>query len=178
MARGQRRSLVSTVSLLVGALILGAMVVVGYRNLTAPVDTAPEAKKTAGCAPGEKEVAKKFLKRREVKVSVFNAGGATGQAGRTLAELEKAGFRPGEVANAPSDMSVPNAVVYSTRENDPAAKLVARFMGKHVPVKLSEEEYGPGVDVFVGKGHTKFNRKAQRRIRLEDADITCVPPPS
>lgn len=173
-ATRHRRAITAAVTLTVGVIVVGVMAVVGFRNLTAPIQDGATTEEV-GCPAGQQLVSKEFLRRGEVQVSVYNAGGVKGAASRTMKALEKGGFQAGEVANAPEDVKVNVARVYSTRENDPAARLVARFLGKNVGVRHSDKNYGPGVDVFIGKNQGAFNRKAKRTIRLEEPITSCEP---
>lgn len=170
----RQRHLTTAASLLAGVLVLGVMAVIGYRQLTEPFGTKEPEAKAEGCPTGQHEVVTKVVKRGDVKVSVYNAGGVKGAAGRTMAALEKAGFRAGEVANAPSDIHVRKVKVYATDPDDARAALLARFFGKRVPVVDSDEEYGPGIDVFIGKQMGRFAKKAPRQMRLKDPVRSCV----
>lgn len=167
-----RRSLTTGAALLVGVLILGVLAFVGYRNLSAPIGSEDDDAPKAGCPAGEREVTKRFIRRGEVKVSVYNAGGVQGAASRTLSALEAAGFQPGEVGNAPDDVKVNVARVFTTEEGDKGAELVARFLGG-ASIEVTSEEYGPGIDVFVGKDQKPFRKKAPRTLELESPITSC-----
>ncbi len=158
-------------TLVVLVLIVGAMGVFGFRALTAPL---PDSAAKQECSAAEKQVAK-FLRRSEVQVSVFNAGRKKGLAGITLDRFEEAGFRAGNAGNAPRSTKVPTAVVWTKKENDPAARLVALALGKRTQVEVTETDLGPGVDVLVGNRFRRLAPKAPRKIRLEAPVETCIP---
>ena len=104
------RRITTAVTLTVLCVLLVAMAVVGFRAATAPVpglDTGEEE-----CAAVEKNV-KRFVARREVQVSVFNASNRSGLAGRTLDRLVEKGFKPGNPGNAPDGVKVRRAVVWA-----------------------------------------------------------------
>jgi hypothetical protein len=162
----------TALTLLVLLVILGAMAVYGFRELTAPLPDAPSAGET--CSEDEKEV-QEFLKRSEVQVSVFNAGSREGFAGATLETVEEAGFRAGNAGNAPDNAEVRRAVVWTTEADDPAAALVARALGRRTQVQVTETDLGPGVDVLVGNRFSGLDPKAPKRIRLPAPIETCIP---
>ena len=66
-------------------------------------------------------------------------------------------------------------IVWTTEENDPAAKLVAQALGRRTPVEVTKTDLGPGIDVIVGNRFKRVDRKAPRRIRLADPVEKCVP---
>lgn len=163
------RGIVTAITMLVCVAILLLMAVVGLRELTAPFGN-PQA--TTSTCPPEDVVQITHVARGQVKVSVYNAGGAKGVAGRTLARLERAGFRPGEVGNAPEGRTVQADVIYTTEQDDAEARLLSLFLGD-VPVEVVEEEYGPGLDLFVGPGSRTFTPKAPKRIALPKPIERC-----
>ena len=166
------RHLTTAVTLVVLLAILCGMAYFGFRELTSPLPDRPSAEET--CSDVEKEV-QGFLKRSEVQVSVFNAGTREGLAGTTLEKVEEAGFRAGNAGNAPKSAKVRQAVVWTTEENDSAAKLVALSFGRRTPVQVTEADLGPGIDVLVGNRFKGLNRKAPKRIRLAAPVETCIP---
>jgi hypothetical protein len=170
-----RRQITSAVTMLVlvGILVLGA--VWGWRSLFAelPGSEASSGEPAEECTVEEVDAGER-LRAGQVRVSVFNAGTRAGLAGQTLDALLARGFRAGELGNAPSDVSVRRVQVWSTVENDPAARLVARQFGKNVKVRYSDEDLGTGVDVIVGNGFDGL-RKAPRAIPVKTSREVCVP---
>jgi len=151
-------------SLAAGALAVLIMAMWGMNALTAPIDkTDSSGTDETTCGTTHHTV-----KRSDVTVSVYNAGKRQGRAGVTLDQLEEAGFRPGAVGNAPKGSRVRSAVVRTTKKVHPDATLVARAMGAHVPVVVTSNDLGPGVDVIIGDRFKKLNRKAPRSIRVTD----------
>jgi hypothetical protein len=65
-------------------------------------------------------------------------------------------------------------VVWTTEEDDSAAKLVAASLGRRTKIEITKTDLGPGVDVIVGN---KFKgiRKSPKKIRLADPVEKCVP---
>jgi hypothetical protein len=170
-----RRAITSAVTMmvLIGMLVAGA--VWGWSSLFAPLpeDATSAVQPTPTCAtqivrPGKK------VRSGQVRVSVFNAGSRSGLAGQTLDALVDRGFLPGDVGNAPEDRKVRKVQVWSTVENDPRARLVARQFGKKVKVRFSDEDLGAGVDVIVGDRHRNLV-KAPRRMNVDKLHEFCVP---
>jgi hypothetical protein len=165
------RKLTTAITLAVLLLVLIGMAAYGYNQLTAPLPGRPSAEEK--CTGAEKEV-QGFLKRKQVQVSVFNAGNREGFAGSTLEKIVDAGFRAGNAGNAPKSAQIRRAVVWTTEESDPAAKLVATSLGPRTKIEVTKTDLGPGVDVIVGN---KFKgiRKVPKKIRLADPVQKCVP---
>ena len=165
------RKLTTAITLVVLLLVLIGMAAYGYNQLTAPLPERPSAEEK--CTGAEKEV-QGFLKRKQVQVSVFNAGNREGFAGSTLEKMVDAGFRAGNAGNAPKSAQVRRAVVWTTEEGDSSAKLVATSLGRRTKIEITETDLGPGVDVIVGN---KFKgvRKGPKKIRLADPVEKCVP---
>jgi LytR cell envelope-related transcriptional attenuator len=167
------RRITTAITLLVLLLVLAGMAVYGFNALTSPLPgSGASAEKK--CTGAEKQV-QGYLKRSEVQVSVFNAGTREGLAGTTLEKVEEAGFRAGNAGNAPKSADVPRAIVWTTKEHDRAALLVARAVGRHTRVEVTSTDLGPGIDVLVGNRFKGLNPKAPKRIRLAAPIETCVP---
>jgi hypothetical protein len=165
------RKLTTAITLAVLLLVLIGMAAYGYNQLTAPLPERPSAEEK--CTGAEKEV-QGFLKRKQVQVSVFNAGNREGFAGSTLEKIVDAGFRAGNAGNAPKSAQIRRAVVWTTEEGDPAAKLVATSLGRRTKIEVTKTDLGPGVDVIVGN-RFKGIRNGPKRIRLADPVEECVP---
>ena len=165
------RKLTTAVTLVVLLLVLVGMAAYGYNQLTAPLPERPSAEEK--CTGAEKEV-QGFLKRRQVQVSVFNAGNREGFAGATLEKIVDAGFRAGNAGNAPKSAQIRRAVVWTTDKDDPAATLVAKSLGRRTKIEITETDLGPGVDVIVGNRFKGLDKKAAKRIRLPRPVTTCV----
>jgi hypothetical protein len=171
----RRRQILSTITMtaLIGILVLGA--VWGWRSLFAPLeDGTSAAEEPAPTCTTERIGRGARLRSTQVRVSVFNASSRSGLAGRTLDGLLNRGFLAGEAGNAPSDLEVRRVEVWSTEENDPRARLVARQFGKKVRIRFSDDDLGPGVDVIVGDRFDEL-AKAPRSIRVRQPQEICVP---
>lgn len=173
MNRSTGRHLTTGVTMLVLLGVLCGMAVWGWQHITAPVQ-GQVASAQHTCSPAETTTIR-FVRPQDVEVSVFNAGDRSGLAGRTMMQLERRGFKPGQVANAPSRMHVRRAVVHTTKRHDPAARLVARHLGRRVRVVVARRKSGPGINVFVGNHFRRLARHAPRRVRLPKPITQCVP---
>lgn len=168
-----RRHLTTALTLVVLLLVLAAMAVIGVRALTAPLPGFGGSSGDAGCSEAEKQV-QEFLTRRDVQVSVYNAGSVSGRAGTVLETLENAGFRGGNAGNAPPETQVRRAVVWTTEADDSAAELVAKALGPRTRVEVVPDDLGPGVDVLVGDRPVTVAPKAPRRIKLDEPVENCI----
>ena len=156
-----------TLVLLLG--ILAVMLVVGWNAASKPFPKVSGA--TAECRT---EKVKKEIFRREITVSVYNDTKRGGLADRTMAELERRAFRPGDVANAPAGIKVNYAQVLSTDADDPEAELVAKQFKPPANVVQADDEYGPGVDVMLGPQFKKLRKPGPRSLKLDEPIRSCV----
>ena len=168
-----RRHLTTAVTLLVLMGILGVALLLGMRNLTAPIPSAvPSASPSPTCVP--RTVSKGGrLRSAQVVVSVFNAGTRAGLADETLQGLAKRGFRRGELGNAPGGSRLRFVQVWTTDRNDAAARLVAAQFGSRTLIRVVKQGLGPGVDVLVGS-QFKGLVKAPRSIRVRSGQRVDV----
>lgn len=174
MTPASRRHLTTGVTLSVLVVVLCVMALWGYQAATAPVESTgtPSGSATPTCDAQQQKVSR-YIRRNEVTVSVYNSGKKSGRARETMDLLERAGFKPGEVSNAPDGVATDRAVVYSTKADDPAAELVARAFGKGTQVVHSDETLGPGVDVVIGDKFRRLDPKAPKRLELPKPEVTC-----
>jgi hypothetical protein len=171
----------TTRRLITGATLVGLVVIVcimavwGFRAATAPIEDDDVTSATDDgptCAPEDQTVTE-FVRRGEVTVSVYNAGAKSGRAQETMDQLEQAGFKPGEVGNAPEGVTVERATVYTTKDDDPGAELVAKALGKKAQVVRGEDDLGPGVDVMIGPRFKRLDATAPSKIELPKPEVTC-----
>jgi hypothetical protein len=167
----RRRTLTAvTLTVLVALLAVGAFI--GWRALFSPLESESEAGSGTdqGCADG---VARgDTVRTRDVTVSVYNAGTRAGLAGQTQNELAARGFIPGDLGNAPDDVSSVRFVrVLAETRRDPAARLVALQFGRGTRVQAAPD-LGSGVEVIVGD---RFGGlvKAPRKIRADAPGSGC-----
>lgn len=173
MAGRTRRRVTTALTLVVLVVVLGLMGYYGVQQALKPFPAGKGAKKAPSCSEQEKQV-KQFLARSDVQVSVYNAGSRSGLASVTLEKLENAGFIGGNSGNAPGSAEVRRAVVWTTKRNDDAARLVAQSLGASTQVQVTTTDLGPGVDVLVGNRFRALDRAAPRRIKLVQPIETCV----
>lgn len=169
-----RREIISTVTMmaLIGILVLGA--VWGWRSLFAPLPETDTGVEPAPTCRTELVEAGQRIRSSQVRVSVFNNSNRSGLAGTTLDKLLNRGFLAGEAGNAPSDLDVRRVEVWSTVEDDPRARLVARQFGKGVRIRFADEDLGPGIDVILGDRFEGLV-KAPRVIRVKQEQEVCIP---
>ena len=157
---------------LVGLLVLLAgMALWGYRALTTPVPG--HGSSASGCT--KQEITKQqYVRSSDISVSVYNAGARKHFAALTQSRLERRGFHPGELGNAPATAKVQIARVFTTDTDLTAAQLVARNLGVGVRVQRTDQEMGPGIDVYVGPKLGYLNPKVYKRMKLPKPIETCV----
>ena len=112
--------------------------------------------------------------RSQITVSVYNGTKRSGLADRTMANLERRSFKPGEVGNAPSGVNAKRVTVITTTKGDPQAVLVARQFKPTADIVLSADGYGVGVDVVLGPAFKKLYKNAPRSMALAKPIRTCV----
>jgi hypothetical protein len=167
------RHLTTTVTLVAAGLVLAGMAAWGIAAATKPLPPLGSDDPTT-CS--KDEVSRQtYVTRKQVTVSVYNAGARKGFANLTLERLEEKGFNPGSVGNAPEGADVSRAKVLTTTPDDAAAQLVAQTLGTDVPVEVTDEDLGPGIDVFVGPKQRGLNPHAPTRVKLAHPIETCVP---
>lgn len=167
------RALTTAATLLVAAAVLAFMAVWGLKAATAPIGDHTASSSSGPTCPNGSQTVTQYVRRSDVTVSVYNAGKKSGRAQDTMDLLERAGFKPGEVKNAPAGTQVSRAVVYSTKTDDPAAELVALAFGKKTQVVHSEDDLGPGVDVIIGDKFKGLDPRAPTRLKLAQPETTC-----
>jgi hypothetical protein len=171
------RHVTTAVTLLVLVAILVLGVVVGVRELFAPLPGSegsadePAAAESPTCDP-EAPQARVRLTSREVTVNVYNAGSRAGLAGQTLDTLTSRGFRPGATGN--TEARVPRVQVWVVDGEEPAGRLLARNFGPRVPVKTIDagDDLADGVDVVVGNRMGPLARPV-RAIKVKGDQQVC-----
>ncbi|MCW2786060.1 MAG: LytR family transcriptional regulator [Marmoricola sp.] len=170
-----RRQLVTAITLAGAFVVIVVMGLWGLHAARAPIAKDPSTHTGSSgptCSPQDQTVVK-YVTRSQVTVSVYNSGLRSGRAGATVNLLERAGFKPGAIGNAPASIKVPRAEVRTTQTDDPRALLVAQAFGPHTKVVVDDNDYGPGIDVFIGDKFHRLAPGAPKRERLTNPVVTC-----
>ena len=167
-----RRRITTAITLTVLVVVVCLMGAWGLQQAFEPFPSG-DGPTEPTCATEEKQV-QEYITRRDVQVSVFNAGSRSGLALETLDKVEEAGFVAGNSGNAPGTANVRRAIVWTTDNNDYSARLVALAFGARTQVEVTETDLGPGVDVLVGNRFRGLDKDAPRRIRLPKPVETCI----
>jgi len=171
-----RRRATSAATMVGLSVVLIVMAWWGLHNAFAPVPSRTSSDNPS-CSPAE-QATKRFAKPSDITVSVYNAGARSGYAALTLQRLEARGFNAGAVGNAPAGVAkspVTTARVLTTSTpDDPYARLLARNLGKNVPVEVTTEPLGPGIDVLIGKKMGRLAKHAPDRLKLPKPVTSCV----
>lgn len=172
-----RRHLTTGITLVFLVALLVVAAVLGAKALFAPLpDSGPTASASASPTCQTKVVKKgQHIRSKQVVVSVFNAGTRARLADRTLTGLAKRGFRRGEAGNAPAKAKPRFVQVWTTKEHDAAARLVALQFGQNTLVRVVKTDLGPGVDVIVGNDFRGL-KPAPRTLTVTSKQTVCLPP--
>ncbi len=154
--------------------VLALLVVVAVRvGLDRVAEPFPESADPAICTPTPVAAGDPVLPGA-VTVSVINAGGANGLAGRTLSELVDLGFGRGELGDAPEGTRrVATSQIWTTEGTTAAVKLVRSYLKGKVTIVERDGPVG-GLNVVVGEGF-KDVKKGRAQFRAESDETTCIP---
>jgi hypothetical protein len=152
------------------SLLVVLMALWGWSAMTEPFPRQAEAPK---CLDEIVQPGQRVFPGR-VTVSVFNASGREGLAGRTLSEFEDAGFGPGDTGNAPPEARVTRAAIWSPTPTSPDVRLVATRLGPATRV-VKREGLGVGVTVVVGDEFRALV-KGPGSVRVTEEHQICSPP--
>jgi hypothetical protein len=168
------RGVTTGVALVVAAVLVCIMGVWGYHAATAPIKDDSSTTSHGPTCASENQVVEQFVRRADVTVSVYNSGKKAGRAQATMNLLEHAGFKAGQVGNAPDGVDAARASVYTTKTDDPAAELVAQALGHDTQVVHSDEGFtGPGIDVVIGDRFKRLDPAAPSKIKLPEPKTSC-----
>ncbi|QBR92664.1 LytR C-terminal domain-containing protein [Nocardioides euryhalodurans] len=159
---------IATLGVLSLLLVIGG--VWGWSALTEPL---PEEASTAVCEDREFGRGDRIT-RRDVTVSVYNAGTRVGLAGLTMNLLTDAGFAAGSEGNAPDRASVARVQIWTEEPKNPAVDLVASHFGQDVRV-VRRSSPGAGIAVVVGDDFESLTA-GQRAVVARQATSVCGPP--
>lgn len=112
----------------------------------------------------------------QVLVNVLNAGTRSGLAGRTMTMLEGKKFAAGSSGNAPRSIEVVRAEVWAEDQANPAARLVASYLGVEVVAKPASQ-LEPGITVVVGDEFDTLN-PGKKFVKAKRDSTICSPPDS
>lgn len=165
------RHITTGITLLVLVVIVVAAAAYGVQQALAPVG-GDDSEQSTACHPRTLSKGQR-IRARQIVVSVFNAGSRSGLADTTLARLSNRGFRAGSSGNAPEGTSVRVVQVWTTQQDDLAARLVARQFGAKTPVRVVSTDLGPGIDVVVGNGLQRLV-KASTVLAVTKSASACL----
>ncbi|MFD1250111.1 LytR C-terminal domain-containing protein [Nocardioides ginsengisoli] len=160
----------SAITLAVLAAIFLAAIVWAWAKVTAPF---PEKVVPAACndtliAAGDE------LAPPQVLVTVLNAGGANGLAGKTMTRLTGFGFAEGKKGNLSVDGGPIAAQVWAKNPKDPAAILLASYLGKGTQIVDKASAY-PGITIVVGKRFQGV-KQGRKTVTAQQDSYVCTPP--
>ncbi len=153
--------------------VLGVVVVFaaawGWNAMTAPFPGAVEQPTCVMTAVVKGEE----LYPSQVTVSVLNASGREGLAGRTMSELVDAGFAQGDSGNAPPGTAIGTAQIWVGDEQNPAIPLVRSWLGDAEVVRADTTH--AGIVVVVGDDFVEL-AQGREQVRVKRDGEVCSPP--
>lgn len=158
------------------ALTLGTLAVVLLVGMvwawSAVTEPFPEAEETPPCTV-QSFAAGDVLRTRDVLVNVMNAGSREGLARTTMDQLIRHGFGAGVRDNTTVPKGTPAAQVWAADAEDPAARLVLRFLGDAAEI-VEQQTAAEGVTVVVGD---EFPGVVDGRgsIKVQEPTRVCTP---
>jgi hypothetical protein len=111
----------------------------------------------------------------DVTVSVVNASGREGLAGRVMKELVDEGFAKGQTGNAPKGTTVPRVEIW-TKDADSSAVLLVRSRLGQAEVLEKPVPGAAGIVVVVGGDFEHIFDGGRPSILAEGDTVVCGPP--
>jgi hypothetical protein len=161
-------------TLLVLVLLCALGLFFGVRTLTGGLPDDPIVKDPEPTCVDRPIAADTKVFPADVMVSVYNGGGRSGVASRTMGELIDRGFVAGDTGNV-SDADVKFVQVWADDPDSPAVQLVARQFGNRTKVVTDRPTLGLGVVVVVGEEFQRFGPTVPSVTARADA-VICSPP--
>jgi hypothetical protein len=160
----------TVLTLAVLAVLVTVGVAWGWSSMTTPFphQAAPKICYPTQVQPGER------VSPPKVTVSVYNASDRVGLADSTMAAFEDQGFGHGDVGNAPKDVAVLYAQIWTEDRQNPAVQLVISRLGPRAHI-ITHQAKGPGVTVLVGPQFAKLVQGKQS-TKVSEATTICSPP--
>ena len=160
----------SAITLAVLAVVFLSALLWGWSRITEPFpERADPSPCTSTLVRAGEDVAPP-----QILVTVLNAGGVNGLASKTMDKLAGFGFVQGSTGNAPNGTGPVSAQVWAKDADDPAAVLLASYLGKNVEVVDQPSAY-PGLTIVVGK-QFKGVRKGHPTVTAQTDTYICTPP--
>ena len=112
------------------------------------------------------------LKSSLVTVDVYNGSDRSGLASTVSMALHDRGFRPGVIANSPSQITPAAVTILTENKDDPRVRLVAQQFDQ-VDVRRPDFSTGSGVTVVVGNDFTTLKTDAATTIKAASEVSVC-----
>ncbi len=146
----------------------------GLRTLSSGLPDDPIVKEPEPTCVDREVTAGTKIFPADVVVSVYNGGGKSGVASRTMTQLVERGFVAGDTGNV-DGADVRFVQVWAEDPANPAVRLVARQFGNRTKVVTGKKTLGLGVAVVVGREFERFGPAVRSVTARRDASI-CSPP--
>jgi hypothetical protein len=159
-----------TLTVAVAIFLVGG--VSGFMLLTA--GTGEPAPVEPGCK-NEVIAAGSPIDSNVVTVNVFNASTRSGLANRAKLDLQKNGFRGGQIGNSESAAKPRRVAILTNDPNDPRVALVAAQFKDKVEYAAPDIKVDDGVIVVVGDDYRGVNPDATTSTTSAEDLTVCVP---
>jgi hypothetical protein len=161
---------VLTLTVAAAVFVIGA--VVGFRLLIAKPDDAVAATPTC---KDEVITAGNPIDSNVVTVNVFNASARSGLANRVKLDLQKNGFRGGQIGNSESATKPRRVAILTSDPNDPRVALVASQFKDKVQYAAPDISVEDGIVVVVGDDYRGVKSDAVTTTISGNDLSVCVP---
>lgn len=158
---------------IVGAAVLLVLgLVVGFQLLTASADTGAVTPTCESRVVGADDKVTSSL----VQVDVFNASSRAGLANRVSINLQRRGFRAGQIGNTESKVDPRVAAILTKDPDDPRVRLVAAQLGTNAQILEPDVPVSDdAVTVVIGDGFRDLAPDATRAIDNNRRFTVCLP---
>jgi hypothetical protein len=161
---------VLTLTVAVAVFVVGG--ISGFLLLTAGTDKPATAE--PGCK-NEVIAAGSPIDSNVVTVNVFNASARSGLANRAKLDLQKNGFRGGQIGNSQSVTKPRRVAILTNDPTDPRVALVAAQFKDKVEYAAPDISVDDGVIVVVGDNYRGVNPDATTSTTSTKDLTVCVP---
>lgn len=110
-----------------------------------------------------------------VLVNVFNASARSGLANRVLIDLQKNGFRGGQIGNSTSAAKPGRVAILTNDRNDPQVKLLAAQFRDKVKYAKPDLTVEDGLIVVIGQNYSGLKKSPKTSLRTDRDVNVCTP---
>ncbi|WP_456697752.1 LytR C-terminal domain-containing protein [Aeromicrobium sp. P5_D10] len=158
-------------TLLISVVVFVVCGFTGVRLLTAGTDTVAV---DTSCQPSV-VASGTALDSNVVVVNVFNASSRAGLANRAIIDLQKNGFRGGQIGNSTSATKPSRVAILTNDPADPQVKLLAAQFRDKVQYAKPDLTVEDGIIVIVGQKYRGLKKSPKTSLRTDRDIKICTP---